>query len=108
MKLMVERDSDSGKKKGGRAGKTKATWKVSGIYPQCNPAGSITRSDLAIHRRPALTRRFTSNLTEHYDSLVTRQAGQTDDKAQGPEGRFMLMVGRFKRKGMRNIYLTRS
>ena len=27
MKLMVERDSDSGKKKGGRAGKTKATWK---------------------------------------------------------------------------------
>ena len=27
MKLMVERESDSGKKKGGRAGKTKATWK---------------------------------------------------------------------------------
>ena len=27
MKLMVDRESDSGKKKGGRAGKTKATWK---------------------------------------------------------------------------------
>ena len=27
MKLLVERDSDSGSKKGGRAGKTKATWK---------------------------------------------------------------------------------
>ena len=51
----------------------------------------VTRLDLAV-----------------YDSLVTRQAGQTDDKAQGPEGRFMLMVGRFKRKGVKNIYLTRS
>ena len=27
MKMMVERESDSGKKRGGRAGKTKATWK---------------------------------------------------------------------------------
>ena len=63
---------------------------------------------LAIHWRPALTWRFTSNPPEHYDSLVTRRAGQTDDKAQGPEGRFMLMAGRFKRKGVRNIYLTRS
>ena len=27
MKLMLERDSSSGKKRGGRAGKTKATWK---------------------------------------------------------------------------------
>ena len=27
MKLMLERDSSSGKKKGGRAGKIKATWK---------------------------------------------------------------------------------
>ena len=27
MKLMVERDSDSGKKKGWEGGKTKATWK---------------------------------------------------------------------------------
>ena len=63
---------------------------------------------LAIQWRPALTRRFISNLPEHYDSLVTWQAGHTDDKAQGPEGRFMLMVGRFKRKGVRNIYLTRS
>ena len=33
------------------------------------------RWHLAIHRRPAQTRRFTSNLTEHYDSLVTRWAG---------------------------------
>ena len=45
---------------------------------------------------------------EPEDSLVTQRAGQTDDKAQGPEGRFMLMVGRFKGKGVRNICLTRS
>ena len=89
-----------------------------GYTPRYEPVGNMTRPDLpvylrpvlhsAIHWRPALTRRFTSNLPEHYDSLVTRWAGQIDDKAQGPEGRFMLMVGRFKRKGMRNIYLTRS
>ena len=30
-----------------------------------------------------------------------------DDKAQGPEGRLMLMVGRFKRKGKKDIFLTR-
>ena len=45
---------------------------------------------------------------EPEDSLVTRRVFQMDDKAQGPAGQFMLMVGRFKRKGMRNIYLTRS
>ena len=42
---------------------------------------------------------------EPEDSLVTRRVFQMDDKAQGPAGRFMLMVGRFKRKGMRNIIL---
>ena len=45
---------------------------------------------------------------EPEDSLVTRRVFQMDDRAQGPAGRFMLMVGWFKRKGMRNIYLTRS
>ena len=45
---------------------------------------------------------------ESEDSLVTWRVFRTDDKAQGPEGRFMLMVGWFKRKGMRNIFLTRS
>ena len=42
---------------------------------------------------------------EPEDSFVTRRVFQMDDKAQGPAGRFMLMVGRFKRKGMRNIIL---
>ena len=60
---------------------------------------------LAIHWQPALTWRFTSNPPERYDTLVTRRTGQMNDKAQGPEGRFMLMVGRFKRKGMRNFPL---
>ena len=45
---------------------------------------------------------------EPKDSLVTRRVFQMDDKAQGPACRFMIMVGQFKRKGMRNIYLTRS
>ena len=40
---------------------------------------------------------------EPEDSLMNRRVFQMDDKAQGPAGRFMLMVGRFKRKGMRNI-----
>ena len=45
---------------------------------------------------------------EPEDSLVTRRVFQMHDKAQGPVGRFRLMVGQFKRKGMRNICLTRS
>ena len=46
---------------------------------EVDPAGlggyMRTGLHLAIHWRPALTRRSTSNLPEHYDSLVTRQAG---------------------------------
>ena len=34
------------------------------------------------------------------DSSVIRHVFQMDDKAQGPEGWFMIMVGRFKRKGI--------
>ena len=45
---------------------------------------------------------------EPEDSLMTWRVFQMDDKAQGPAGRFMLVVGWFKRKDMRNIYLTRS
>ena len=62
---------------------------------------------LAIHWRPALTWRFKSNPPEHYNTLVTRRTSQTDDKAQGPEGRFISMVGRFKKKGVKNIDLIR-
>ena len=45
---------------------------------------------------------------EPEDSLVTRRVFQMDDKAQGLAGRFRLMVGRFKRKGVRNIYLYKE
>ena len=41
---------------------------------------------------------------EPEDSLVTRRVFQMHDKAQGPAGRFRLMVGRFKRKGMRKTW----
>ena len=53
--------------------------------------------------------RFTGMMIhEPEDSLETQCVFQMDDKAQGPAGRFMLMVGRFKRKGMRNIFLKRK
>ena len=45
---------------------------------------------------------------EPEDSLVTRRVFRTDDKVQGPACRFMLMVDRFKRKGMRNIILQEA
>ena len=48
--------------------------------------------------------RFTGmTIHEPEDSLVTQRAFQMHDKAQGLEGRFMLMVVRFKRKGTKNI-----
>ena len=43
-----------------------------GYTPRRKPAGSITRSDLAV-----------------YDSLVIRQAGRRSDKTRWPNGRFM-------------------
>ena len=42
-----------------------------------------TRPDLAVYKQP----------TWCYNSLVIRRAGQTDDKAQGPEGRFTFNDG---------------
>ena len=65
--------------------------------PELNPAGLGGLSE-----DPADTWRvtgdppdlgFTSNPPGHYDSLVIRRAGQTDDKAQGPEGRFTFNGG---------------
>ena len=74
-----------------------------------NPAGLgvslVTRQrigDLRVWRFTGMT------IHEPEDSLVNRHVFQMDDKAQGPAGQFMLVVDRFKRKGMRNIYLTRS
>ena len=32
-------------------------------------------------------------------------AGQIEDKAQGPEGRLTFMMGRLKKKGVKNITL---
>ena len=71
-----------------------------GYTPQYGPARNITRLTLgdSLATRPDQT--VYKQPPENYDSLVTQRAGQTDDKAQGPEGRFMLMVGRFKRKGV--------
>ena len=64
---------------------------------------------------PARVWRFTGDPLGLGGLLETRvtlgdspATGQTDDMAQGPEGRFIFLVGKFKRKGMRNIYLTRS
>ena len=54
------------------------------------PRGVTRRMfDLAGAWRPARTWRFIGNPPKHYNSLVTRRVGQTDDKAQGPVGRFM-------------------
>ena len=45
---------------------------------------------------------------EPEDSLVTQRVFHMDDKAQGLAVRFMLMVVQFKKKGVRNISLTRN
>ena len=77
--------------------------------PEVNPAGlgGLFETPLTLGGSPA-TR---LDLAVH-DSLVIRQAGQRSDKTRWPVWRFMkagsTIVGRFKRKGMRNIYLTRS
>ena len=48
---------------------------------------------------PAGAWRLTGDPPDLGSSLVTRRAGQMDDEAQGPEGRFMFNgVGRFMRK----------
>ena len=65
--------------------KSKLNWGLmSGIYPTAYPGTKYNPAGLG-------------------DSLVTRQAGQTDDKAQRPRRPVHTMVGRFTRKGIRNI-----
>ena len=64
--------------------KSKLNWGLmSGIYPAV---------------WPGRTWRFTWDPVDTWRFTGNPVMGQTDDKAQGPEGRFMLIVGRFMRK----------
>ena len=82
--------------------------KCRGYTPWRKPAGSINRPDWMIHRLPARSWRFTGYPLGLGGSLVTRRAGQMDDEAHGPEGRFTLNGGLVYEKSTRNIPLQRK
>ena len=106
--------------------KSKLNWGLmSGIYPAVLPVrkydpaglGGSPETRLTLGSSPE-TRLTLGDSLETRPSLgnllVTRRVGQTIDKTQRPRRRlvgrpaYYVLVGRLKRKGVRNIFLTRK